>query len=428
MRFRTFYDSPSFLIEAKNITFKELEKIINKTFEKYTLYKTNPKTDQYKLLSKNRVGDKDKFTKDLKKNKIKFQEKLTSTSSIPILIVQGDKEYRFFFKPLSGGMNETTINSTMTELVPAILFMKKSFRKIKNNKDMLKAILKFKIESLPVFVNSKDAASGRTLLNQAFDSSKFEEKMDNARAIADYLDDLNKSKKIKNVWWTYRAKPKGVPADSPADIVAGFTNGSMLGISLKAGGEKTKEPQLNTYVRPVKMFFDKKLDELRKTLWTKVYSKIPKLDKNEYMSNSRNMKTILLQFEKKNKKKYDELYDDALHIVRQSVIKDFGNEKMLKQFIKTKILHDTDMPVKVIKAIGRKWKEITDKDKLSDDLAIVDSIQVKAESSKQIFTIRLNIKDEPDIVMLFSVRTNKPQGSNKLHQVPNLAVKYNGLK
>ena len=415
-------------MEAKDITFKNIEKIIKKTFDNYTIYKSNPKTDQYKLLSKNRVGDKDKFVNDLKKNKIKFQEKLTSTSSIPILIIKGDKEYRFYFKPISGGMNETTINSTMTELVPAIIFMKKSFRKIKSNKDMLKEILKSKIESLPVFVNSKDAKSGRTLLNQAFDSSKFEEKMDNARAIAEYLDDLNRSKKIKNVWWTYRAKPKGVPSDSPADIVAEFTDGTMLGISLKAGGEKTKEPQLNTYVRPVKMFFNKKIDILKENLWKNVYSKIPGLDKKEYNSGSRGMKNTLLKFENEDKKKYEDLYNKALEIVRQSIINDFGNEKMLKQFIKAKILHDTDMPVKVIKAIGRKWKEITDKDKLADDLALVDNIQVKAESSKQKFTIRLNIKDETDVVMLFSVRTNKPQGSNKLHQVPNLAVKYNGLK
>ena len=51
---------------------------------------------------------------------------------------------------------------------------------------------------------------------------------------------------------------------------------NFLGVSLKAGGKKTKEPQLNTYVRPVWNFFraDRDLQTLRQTAYVQVYSKL----------------------------------------------------------------------------------------------------------------------------------------------------------
>ena len=59
-------------------------------------------------------------------------------------------------------------------------------------------------------------------------------------AITKFLEDTHRDKKIDKVFWTYRAKPTGVP--NLKDIAIFFVDKSILGVSLKAGGETTKEP------------------------------------------------------------------------------------------------------------------------------------------------------------------------------------------
>ena len=120
-------------------------------------------------------------------------------------------------------------------------------------------------------------------IQKASESSKFSEKMLNAMGVYKYLVDENKSKPIKQVYWGYRAKPKGVPKNHPGDIFIEFNDGDMLGVSLKAGGKKTKEPKLNTYVNPIfTAFKDNGVKKLRKELHSKVYSKIEGMPANAY--------------------------------------------------------------------------------------------------------------------------------------------------
>ena len=130
-------------------------------------------------------------------------------------------------------------------------------------------------------------------IQKASESSKFSEKMLNAMGVYKYLVDENKSKPIKQVYWGYRAKPKGVPKNHPGDIFIEFNDGDMLGVSLKAGGKKTKEPKLNTYVNPIfTAFKDNGVKKLRKELHSKVYSKIEGMPPQMHMMVRR--KEILL--------------------------------------------------------------------------------------------------------------------------------------
>ena len=110
-----------------------------------------------------------------------------------------------------------------------------------------------------------------------------------------------------------------MPANSPADIVIFFDDGAILGVSLKAGGESTKEPLLNTYVKPIFEYFDSGTlsQRLRAKLLKEVYSKIG-ISGQGYDEANRNATLDTLEtFERDNLTKYDELYDKGLDIIRK---------------------------------------------------------------------------------------------------------------
>ena len=71
-----------------------------------------------------------------------------------------------------------------------------------------------------------------------------------------------------------------------------INDGAKLGVSLKAGGKKTSEPQLNTYVTPIFNAFGekRKLDALMKTAYSQVYSKIKGMPpENKFMKDRKNL-------------------------------------------------------------------------------------------------------------------------------------------
>ena len=69
------------------------------------------------------------------------------------------------------------------------------------------------------------------------------------------MNNHNQKHPIAEVYWGYRTKPRGVDPSNPGDIFLKYANGGMLGVSLKAGGASTKEPILNTYVKPLFDYF-----------------------------------------------------------------------------------------------------------------------------------------------------------------------------
>ena len=155
-------------------------------------------------------------------------------------------------------------------------------------------------------VGSKDVAAAQETINKADTSSKFEEKMENAIGIYQFLIDSSKDKPIKRVFWGYRQKPAGVPKNHPGDMFIEYSDGAKLGVSLKAGGKKTSEPQLNTYVTPVFNAFGekRKLDGLMKTVYSQVYSKIKCMPPENKFMKDRKTQQVLRDFDKKNNAQY----------------------------------------------------------------------------------------------------------------------------
>ena len=296
-------------------------------------------------------------------------------------------------------------------------------------------------------IHSKDKEAAKETINKAESSSKYQDKMSNAIAITQYLYDTSKSNPIHSVYWGYRSssKPKGVPPNHPGDVFikfSGSSNMQFLGVSLKAGGKKTKEPQLNTYVRPVWKFFnaDRDLQTLRQTAYAQVYSNIegmPAIDNFDGGKTGRHRdksqsEKALVAYDKKNNRAYEKDYDAMLEIMRTGIINLFNkNKNKSLEYIKSEILRDApEVPTIVIKAVGNSYEEVTDRDELGVFLPQVQFIKASASmKSKQNWELELKSANET-VKMLMTIRSNKSgnAGQKKLGQYPTgLAVKYNGI-
>ena len=395
----------------------------------------NSKTTVFVARSDDRLTDRDEIVRNMKQAGIKAEVREKSGESVdPIHIDDGfDTNIIILIKPKSGGIGETTLNASITELFPAIAW-EKSFRVGTNIEKFYDFLLEQDPEKLKC-VNKQDVKAANDTIQKASESSKFSEKMLNAMGVYKYLVDENKGKTIKQVYWGYRAKPKGVPKNHPGDIFIEFNDGEMLGVSLKAGGKKTKEPKLNTYVNPIfTAFKDSGVKKLRKELHDKVYSKIEGMpDANSYDgSKRRDTAKALVTLSKKDNKKYEQLYDQHLEISRGAVINLFNkNKNKTLDYIRSEILRDApDVPTKVIKAVKDDFEEITANDELGVFLPSVRFIKAyPSRSSKQNWFLELKSKDQT-VTMEMSIRTNKAgnAGQKKLGQFFNLAVKYNSLK
>ena len=105
-------------------------------------------------------------------------------------------------------MQETTLNSTITELAPAVAFTQKIV--YKGWQDLYDQIKATDPKKLTVYVNEKNRKSGTEFINNFPKSSKFQTKMENAIGVLGWLKSEDKVKKIGNVIWGYREKPAGV--------------------------------------------------------------------------------------------------------------------------------------------------------------------------------------------------------------------------
>ena len=114
------------------------------------------------------------------------------------------------------------------------------------------------------YLNSNDTSKGKEVidLSEPGPDLKVKEKITNAKNITNWLNDHNQKHPISEVYWGYRAKPPGVDGANPGDIFLVYKNGGMLGVSLKAGTAASKEPILNTYVKPVFDYYGKPNDYL----------------------------------------------------------------------------------------------------------------------------------------------------------------------
>jgi tRNA(Leu) C34 or U34 (ribose-2'-O)-methylase TrmL len=381
--------------------------------------------------STERASVKKEIEKNLKSAKIKFIA-TRGASSVGITEVDYDGyKVKIMYKPISGGMNETTLNSTITELAPALAFMaNKKFDNVKAMYEFLVATLT-KANQYGVYVDNKDQKAGQDFIKTMPSSSKFDEKMGNAIGILKYLNELNSEQSISQVYWGYRKKPTGVDSNHKGDLFVKFSNGEMLGVSLKAGGEKTAEPQLNTYVNKLYDDFNRTND--KSALKTKIYNNIHKkigLNSN-WMEPAYKKESInkIEDFRIKNPKEYEKVYDKMLEIVRDAVIETVNkNKKDTIKYIKKQVIKkDENVPLVVVKAHGTMYKMVTDEDAIEVFLPTVTSIVAsKSNSSKQEWYIDLKNKSDT-IRMKMTIRTNKVPPENKIAQGFNLAIKFNGI-
>ena len=394
--------------------------------------------------SGDRDNDRDEILRRLTQAGVQAAIGRSSSSVDPIDGIHDNQNFRIEVKPLSGGMQETTLNSSITELFPCIAF--ENNYNPKSVESFMEFLMSIDVNQMNC-IHSKDKEAAKETINKAESSSKYEDKMNNAIAITQYLYDTSKSKPINSVYWGYRSssKPKGVPPNHPGDVFikfSGSSNMQFLGVSLKAGGKKTKEPQLNTYVRPVWKFFnaDRDLQTLRQTAYTQVYSKIegmPAIDNFDGGKTGRHKdksqsEKALVAYNKKNNRGYESDYDAMLKIMRTGIINLFNkNKNKSLEYIKSEILRDApEVPTIVIKAVGNSYEEVTDRDELGVFLPQVQFIKASASAkSKQNWELELKSANET-VKMLMTIRSNKSgnAGQKKLGQYPTgLAVKYNGI-
>lgn len=396
----------------------------------------NSKTAVFVVRSDDRLGDRDEILRSLKQSGVKAEVREMSGQGVDPIFVDSQFEVRviILLKPKSGGIGETTLNSSITELFPAIAW-ETGYNMTTNIDDFYQHLLKQDPSKLKC-INPKDVGAAVDTIQKASESSKFSEKMLNAMGVYKYLQEENKSKKIKQVYWGYRAKPKGVPKNHPGDIFIEFIDGEMLGVSLKAGGKTTKEPKLNTYVNAVFTAFKqmRKVSALRRELHTKVFSKIEGMPSSGQYDKSKKSITskLLVQLNKDDSKRYESLYNEHLEICRKSIIDLFNaNKDVTLDYIRSEILRDApEVPTKVIKAVKDTFEEITADDELGVFLPMVKFVRAyPSTSSKQNWFIELKSRDTT-VIMEMSIRTNKSgnAGQKKLGQFFNLAIKYNALK
>ena len=392
-----------------------------------------------------RIDTRDDFFKSLKDAGISAEIKDYASSSIEHIWLKDkfedsednkNKTIIVVFKSAAGGMQETTLNSSITELFPCIAW-ENGWANPTSVDDFYQKLITVDTNTLKC-VGSQDMEAAKETIAKAPDSSKYQTKMENALGILKYLRIQNKQSPIKNILWGYRAKPTGVDEKHPGDMYITFKDNKVLGVSLKAGGKSTHEAKLNTYVNPVWEAFGKQreLVALRKKLHKEVYSKIPDMpSETEYdTGKGRNITgKILKDFNRTNNKKYEQYYDKQLEIMRGAIIDLFNkNSKQSFKYIKENILRNApDVPTIVIKGVGDDFQQVTDDDEVGVFLAVTKYIVAyKSTKSKQNWHIDLvSGGGKETLTMNMVIRSNKGghAGVKKLGQYYNLSVKFNSV-
>ena len=265
---------------------------------------------------------------------------------------------------------DTTFNASVTELFPALAFNMKF--KPSSIEDFKKFLYKLNLGGkAKSSFDRKDANAAKLVIDKLSsppNENILKTKLENAIGITKYLFDLHISKPIKNVIWGYRAKPPGIPKNHAGDIFVFFRDGTKMGVSLKAGTAKSKEPLKNTYVGTQYKALGLDTKDLESALWTRVYSKIPGIktvaNKSNFVKNKEVTK-LYVDYYTKNQRAADELYKEMLVVARQQFCKVL-NKMSTKQFIKwtqeTFILHrkGDEVPLVLVKAVGKTAEEKSD--------------------------------------------------------------------
>ena len=392
---------------------------------------------RYRVTSEDREASKSNVESFLTQYNV-YKGKLNSSKVVPGSGMAGteckmadDTVLRFTYKPKRGGMSQTTLNSSITELFPCVAF-EAGISPSLTNKQFWEKIKAANHLGLGCYLDSKDATAGTDFIKNA-DQGKFEEKVGNARDILKWILAVNKKHPIGAIYWGYRKKPDKVASNHPGDIFLRFaSSGNLLGVSLKAGSATSAEPKLNTYVKPIFDFYGREQDyrAIKEELWPN-YMKITGVeesDKSKWDTNSLALKTF--EYEKTNETEYNEIYDENLIIIKNAIVNLMNSyPTKTKQFISEKLaLHNIEPPVVVVKANGANARRDKSNAVLIQALAAANRFEAsiptgQGKGGKQAFNVL--VADGIHLNLDFTTRTNKVGARHKLGQFTNLAVKFN---
>ena len=336
---------------------------------------------------------------------------------------------------------DTTLNASITELFPCLAFNKK-FRP-SSVEDFKKFLYTLNLKSVKSSFHSKDAPSAKLVIEKlpTMDERFLKDKMNNAIGITNYLYELHRSKPIKNVVWGYRAKPAGIPKNHAGDIFVFFRNGDKIGVSLKAGTAKSKEPLKNTYVGSQYKKLGEDTKSLESDLWNRVYSKIPGVkdvaNKSNFVKNKEVTKLYVDHYVE-NETEANELYREMLVVCREHMC-DVLNKMNIKDFIDW--VQETfnlqrkgdEVPLIMVKAVGNTAEQ------KGDD--IVDMIPLLTKhyaylnkSSVQEYLIDIYSPDDKKTLKM-TIRSDsgvRPEkgvsGQGRLGQYLQLKMQYSGVQ
>ena len=354
-----------------------------------------------------------------------------SQETTEFLLPSGVKR-RIGFKP-SNGFQDTTFMASITELFPEIAFINRISPSL-SVENFYNAILQSNPSTVGApgpYLSTNDVTKGKEVIDKAEPGPDFKvkEKITNAKNVTKWLNNHNQKHPIAEVYWGYRAKPTGVDSSNPGDIFLVYKNGGMLGVSLKAGTSGSKEPILNTYVKPVFDYFGKPNDyvKLKQSLYPQ-YREAggSELDLKTKWGSSQ-LAQQLGRFEKENSTEYNRLYDINLSLIRDAMVRIFNSDiRKTRKFIKSEILK-TQLKTPFIKGKATMTTAYVDNtyDQLQAGLEAATSIVASPGVSKQEFLIKLT--DGITLDMEFSARSNKSGFLHKLGQFENLSIKFNAI-
>jgi len=354
------------------------------------------------------------------------------------------KTFRTF---LSEQRVDTTATASYTELYPALMFNHK-YRPV-SAEDVKKFVYRVRLDdsnSKKTFINNSgtDPESARQYIDKmsSLKPSLVKTKLENAIGIVNYLYDLHSSKPIDSVQWGFRDKPRGVGRNHAGDIFVNFSDGSMIGISLKAGTSKSKEPLLNSYVNTQykKIGKEERLSELEDALWDSVYSKLPSLDssvnKSNYMDNKAKVRQAYLDYFIDNESEADELYVIQNRICREKFCEELNTLSLeeFKEWISSNfnLQKPQTPPLVLVKAVKKTAEQKGDD--LQSILPLVTGFKAKLnKKSVQEWFIDIDTADESKRLTMTirsdaGVRAGKKlAGLGKLGKFTALKLQYNGI-
>ena len=342
---------------------------------------------------------------------------------------------------LTEGRVDTTLNASITELFPTLAFNLKS--KPLTVEDFKKFIYTLNLNSrkAKLSFDTKHAASAKLVIEKlpTMEDRFVKTKIENAIGITNYLYNLHASNPIKNVVWGYRAKPRGIPATHAGDIFVFFKNGDKIGVSLKAGTAKSKEPLKNTYVGTQYKKLDIDTKSLEIDLWNRIYSKIPGVkdiaNSGNFIKNKEVTK-LYVDYYVENQTEADVLYHEMLIVCRQhmcKVINNMSTEEFINWAQETFNLQrkGANVPLVLVKAVGTTAEQKSDD--VVDILPLINNHHAylnKASVQEYLIDI-FSPEDKKTLKMTIrsdsGVRPEKgTSGQGRLGQYLQLKMQYSG--